>query len=99
MADSQVVRVGKARAIVRRRLGREIYEGGVTHTSKAVDGVVLRALDGICGDCKNIVPIKELDERGVQTVILSCEEGLSPFQMFNGTPVGKTPYCAWYKKR
>jgi hypothetical protein len=56
---------------------------------------IRRALQGICGHCSKLnVETTHYEERDF--VHLRCKQGLSPYNLYESTPLGEVPKCSGY---
>ncbi len=53
----------------------------------------MRALEGICGQCDNLLLLQTRDSIGKKTVKLICHAGHSPIDLYRTTDLGKVPFC------
>ncbi len=55
----------------------------------------IRALEGICGNCDTLKIDFEIRD-GHKRVILRCEKGLSPVDLYRNTDFGKEAKCSGF---
>lgn len=91
-------RIIEAKKIIRRFLNRGIKRHSRVHVDALDDGRnKLRALDGLCGHCENILTEPHYRD-GKETVRLKCEKGLSPLILYQSTPLDEEASCPEFKK-
>lgn len=84
------------RSILRRHGGKKRHR---VHLEAAEDNVHrLRALEGICGNCKN-VKVEIVRRDGKDTTSVYCRAGHSPLELYYDTPLGEYPGCIDFTTR
>jgi len=84
---------------VKTLLRRHGKKGHRIHMEAAEDNMNrLRALEGICGKCKNI-NVEIIPRDGKKTATIRCKKGHSPLNLYYDTPLGETPNCQDYTPR
>ncbi len=94
-----VENIRKAKDTIRSQISGSYKHHSRIHVEAALDNSNrLRALSGICGNCKNL----KLEFRHIQgkdAVSLRCNAGESPLELHEKTELGVKPVCPSYKER
>jgi len=85
--------VTQAKVVLRRFFGLRTKRHDRIHDQAAEDNADrLRALEGLCGQCKSLV-INFGHRDGKDTVVLVCKKGYLPTALYANTLMGQEAFC------